>query len=209
MRIRIVFLAILSTLALGVFGVTAATASNGTAHPPSVKSIPPIYKLPVAGAAKNGTKFTGTYKIQRFAVATLHGKHGVYSVGTVTGTMKGRHITRYNVMAPAHLTGPTGAPAQTSAATICPVLHLVLGPINLNLLGLQVTLGGGNIAPGTPATQPITLNLTAVQGGGLLGDLLCGVSNALNGSGLLGQLSGQLSQLAATLNGLVGLLGAA
>jgi hypothetical protein len=41
-----------------------------------------------------------------------------------------------------------------------------------------------------------------------LGDLLCGLDNALGGStGLLGQLSNQLSGLAATLNGLVGLLG--
>jgi len=208
MRIRIVFLAALATLALGAYRVPAATASNGTASPPSVKSVPAIYKLPVAGFASNGKKFTGTYKIQRFAVTRFHGKRGVYSVGILKGKMNGRHITRYNVKAPAKLTGPSGSLAQTSQA-ICPVLHLVLGPINLNLLGLQVTLGGGNVPPGTPATRPITLNLTAVQGGGLLGDLLCGVSNALNGTGLLGQLSTSLSQLAATLNGLVGLLGTA
>lgn len=206
MRIRIIFVAVLATLAAGVYGVSGA-AANGTAKAPSVKKVPAIYKVPVAGSASNGKQFTGTYKIQRFAPATVHGVRGVYSVGILTGTMNGRHITRYNVMAPAKLTGGTGSLARSSQA-ICPVLHLVLGPINLNLLGLQVTLGGGDVAPGTPADQPITLNLTAVRGGGLLGDLLCGVSNALGGTGLT-QLSQSLSQLAATLNALVGLLGAA
>ena len=86
------------------------------------------------------------------------------------------------------------------------MLHLVLGPVNLNLLGLVVTLGGGTVASGTPATQPITINIDAQQGGGLLGDLLCGVTNALSGNGILSQLSGQLSALSSTLNGIIGLL---
>ena len=48
-------------------------------------------------------------------------------------------------------------------------LNLALGPINLSLLGLNVD------------TSPICLDITAQQGGGLLGDLLCGVANLLNG----------------------------
>src|SRR5688572_15789388 len=47
----------------------------------------------------------------------------------------------------------------------CPILDLSLGPINLSLLGLNVD------------TSPICLAITANQGGGLLGDLLCAVSN--------------------------------
>ena len=111
-------------------------------------------------------------------------------------------------MMPASLVSPSSSEqAARSAATTCTILHLVLGPINLSLLGLNVNLGGGNITPGQPAQSPITLNLTGTQGGGLLGDLLCGVDNALGGSGgLLGQLSSQLSALAGTLNGLLGLL---
>lgn len=50
----------------------------------------------------------------------------------------------------------------------CPVLDLALGPINLSLLGLNVN------------TSPICLALTATQGGGLLGDLLCAIGNLLN-----------------------------
>ena len=47
-------------------------------------------------------------------------------------------------------------------------LHLVLGPINLDLLGLEVT------------TKQIILDITAVPGpGNLVGDLLCDVANLL------------------------------
>ena len=102
---------------------------------------------------------------------------------------------------PASLTGATGA--QTAQA-VCPILHLVIGPVDLNLLGLRVRLGGG-----TDFSQPIVLDLTAYQGKGLLGDLLCSVSNLLNQNGLLSQLTGQVQQLVATLNSLLSLLGGA
>ena len=82
------------------------------------------------------------------------------------------------------------------------MLHLVLGPIDLNLLGLSVKLGGG-----ANSDQPIVLDVTAQQGGGLLGDLLCGLTNVLNPTGVLGQLATQLQQLASTLNSIVSLLG--
>jgi hypothetical protein len=186
-----IVVAALTSLALGAVAVPVAGAANGTSHP--LKSTPALYKLPVNGVAKNGKKFSGTYAIQRFVVKGSK----VYSVGTLKGRLKGRKVTRYGVMIPASLTGANGA--QTSQAT-CQVLHLVLGPINLNLLGLRVTLGGG-----AAANQPIVLDITAQQGGGLLGDLLCGLTNSL--SGTLGQLQGQLQQLAATLNSLISLLG--
>ena len=65
----------------------------------------------------------------------------------------------------------------------CPVLHLVLGPLNLNLLGLTVHL------------NQVVLDIDAVPGAGnLLGNLLCSVSNLLNGSPLpSNELSGLLN----------------
>jgi hypothetical protein len=62
----------------------------------------------------------------------------------------------------------------------CPILDLELGPINLDLLGLVLE------------TSPICLAITAYDGGGLLGDLLCSVANLLNGGLALDQiLAGQ------------------
>ena len=63
---------------------------------------------------------------------------------------------------------PVALDAPTALAA-CPILDLSLGPIDLNLLGLRVE------------TSPICLEVTAYDGGGLLGDLLCSVANLLQG----------------------------
>lgn len=210
-RFRIALLAVFATLALGAVSVPVASASNGTTVPPKLTSIPPLYTVQnVHGVAKNGKNFSGTYGIYRFLTTTVNGKRGVYAIGTLKGKLGSRPVTRYGVMIPAKLAGAPAGAAQTAAQT-CPVLSLELGPINLNLLGLNVALGGGTITPGQRATEPITLNITAQQNGGLLGNLLCGLDNALSGgtagSGLLSQLNSQLGQLTGTLNAILGLLG--
>ncbi|RYH04765.1 hypothetical protein EON65_46575 [archaeon] len=64
----------------------------------------------------------------------------------------------------------------------CSVLNLEIGPINLNVLGLRVD------------TSSICLRITAIQGGGLLGSLLCGLAG------------GNLGNLQETLNFLQDLL---
>ena len=196
MRLRIALVA--AVMAIGVIAVPTAGASNGTTVPTKINKIPPLYTMNISGVAKNGKQFTGTYGIQRFVV----GKDGkAYAYGTLKGKLKGRHVTRYGVMMPASLTGATGA--QTAQA-VCPILHLEIAPIDLNLLGLRVRLGGG-----TDFSEPVVLDLTAYQGQGLLGDLLCSVSNLLNQNNLLSQLTGQIQQLVATLNSLISLLGGA
>ena len=196
MRIRIAIVA--AVMAVGAIAVPTAGASNGTTVPPKVTAVAPLYTMNISGVAKNNKQFTGTYGIQRVVV----GKDGKpYAYGTLKGKLKGRHVTRYGVRMPVSLAGATGA--QTAQAA-CPILNLVIGPVDLNLLGLRVRLGGGS-----DFSQPIVLNLTAYQGQGLLGDLLCGVSNLLNQNGLLGQLTTQVQQLTATLNSLLGLLGGA
>jgi hypothetical protein len=195
MRVRITFAAIVASLSLAVLGVPTASAASTTGASPQVTTAGPLYTMPMSGVAKNGKKFTGTYGIYKFVVKD--GK--VWSVGTLEGKLKGRHVKRANVMMPATLTNDSTA---AQAAATCPVLHLVLGPIDLNLLGLRVKLGGG-----AQSNQPIVLDITAEQGGGLLGDLLCGLTNVLNPTGVLGQLGTQLQQLASTLNSIVSLLG--
>src|ERR1700759_2166646 len=156
-RVRLGLAAALVALVAG--GTVAASAVAATGGAPSASSVPALHRIQVHGAAKGGKKFTGTYAIQRFTVATVNGKKAVYAVGTLTGTLKGQHVSRSNVMLPAKLTGASSktqtSTKSTRQAAQCTVLHLVLGPINLDLLGLNVTLGGGTITPGSPATQPI------------------------------------------------------
>lgn len=200
MRLRVALLAAVASLSLGAIAVPAASASNGSAAPTKIDSLPALDTVNVTGVAKNGSQFTGKFAIQRFIVR----RHHAYAIGTLTGTLGTRHVTRYGVMLPVSLTGSTGSSSSArTAQASCPVLHLVLGPVNLNLLGLQVTLGGG-----ATGQQPIVLDITAIPGAGnLLGNLLCDLTNALNQPGALGQLNSDLQQLTATLNGLVGLLG--
>jgi hypothetical protein len=72
----------------------------------------------------------------------------------------------------------------------CDVLNLVLGPLSLNLLGLQVDL------------NQVVLDITAVPGAGLLGDLLCAVVNLLNPLGSLFAILEALNNLLNFFNGL-------
>ena len=82
-------------------------------------------------------------------------------------------------------------------AATCEVLSLSLGPLDLNLLGLRVELD--NCANG-----PVTVDIDAIQGGGLLGDLLCGLSNLLSGGA--GGLSTAVQRLLFQISQLLGAL---
>ena len=100
-------------------------------------------------------------------------------------------------------TNPFTSPLAISAAQsagACPILDLSLGPIDLTLLGLRVE------------TSPICLEITAYDGGGLLGDLLCEVANLLQGGIALPDILGTLQtrgDLPRLLNGLTSLLNGA
>jgi hypothetical protein len=77
-------------------------------------------------------------------------------------------------------------------AQSCPILHLNIGAINLDLLGLVVNL------------SPITLDVTAVPGAGnLLGNLLCAVTGLLDngGANLTSIIANLLNSLLAGLFG--------
>lgn len=76
--------------------------------------------------------------------------------------------------------GAAGQSAARSTSSVkqlapasCEVLNLVLGPLDLDLLGLVIHL------------DRVVLNITAVPGAGnLLGSLLCAVAGLLDGTGL-------------------------
>jgi len=75
-----------------------------------------------------------------------------------------------------------------SAVGTCEILDLVLGPLDLDLLGLVIHL------------DQVVLNITAEQGpGNLLGNLLCAIAGLLDGSGPLGALAGLLDRILAIL----------
>jgi hypothetical protein len=71
--------------------------------------------------------------------------------------------------ATAQLSAEDGAQAA-QAAPSCRVLNLILGPLDLNLLGLVVELYGPN------RNSPVTVTITSFPGQGVLGDLFCGLS---------------------------------
>jgi hypothetical protein len=90
--------------------------------------------------------------------------------GTVTGTLAGLPFTTtITNFAIDLLPDDPATPGEE-----CSVLHLALAPIDLDLLGLNVN------------TSAICLNITAIEGGGLLGNLLCSLAG---GDGLGGILS--------------------
>jgi hypothetical protein len=66
-----------------------------------------------------------------------------------------------------------GASTKVQAADhqgTCQVLRLVLGPLHLDLLGLNVELYGAN------RQSPVVVTIHALPGHGVLGDLLCGLA---------------------------------
>jgi hypothetical protein len=102
---------------------------------------------------------------------------------TITGKFKDAlgNVTNFTTT----LLGATGT---------CQILNLVLGPLSLNILGLQVNL------------NQVVLNITAQSGAGnLLGNLLCTVANLLN-TNPLGGLLGILGNLTTLLNQIFALL---
>jgi hypothetical protein len=74
-----------------------------------------------------------------------------------------------------------------------PVLDPSLGPVRLDLLGLDVRLD--NCAGG-----PVRVNISATPGGGLLDDLLCGPAGG-TGRALTRQITGVLQQITTTPSG--------
>ena len=85
----------------------------------------------------------------------------------------------------------TGTAASGVTAASCDILNLVLGPLDLNILGLEVHL------------NQVVLDIIGTTGAGnLLGNLLCAVAGLLDGGAALGQIAALLNQILGILNGL-------
>jgi hypothetical protein len=92
--------------------------------------------------------------------------HARKVVRALNSRMKGRPMRALGVRAT--LT-PDAESAQLSGPS-CKVLRLVVGPLDLNLLGLVVLLYGEN------RRTPVTLTIDAFPGQGALGDLFCSLA---------------------------------
>lgn len=134
--------------------------------------------IPVTGSGTAGT-LNGTFTLTGFALQNGQ----LVANGILAGTVSngGGAATSFLQTVTATIT--------STATSSCTILHLVLGPINLNILGLQVT------------TNQIVLDISAIPGPGkLLGDLLCDVANLLNNPNQT--LVGLLNDLVTILRGL-------
>ena len=113
--------------------------------------------MPVT-SADSVVQFAGTFTLNRFVPTDT----GVAAVGTITGTLvdalgNATTVVR-NVSIPVSIT-----------QTTCDVLHLELGPLDLDLLGLVVHL------------DKVVLDIDAVSApGNLLGNLLCAILGLLD-----------------------------
>jgi hypothetical protein len=126
--------------------------------------------IPIAGTGPNGT-FAGTFQLQRFA--NVNGT--VQAIGTLTGTLTNT-VTNVTTSIVRTVSLPVAIPQAS-----CDILHLDLGPLHLNLLGLEIDL------------NQIVLDITAQPGAGnLLGNLLCAVANLLNNPSGLANLLNQI-----------------
>ena len=133
--------------------------------------------IPINFASPNGN-FTGVFNLNRFVVRNGQ----IAAVGTLTGTVT-------------NAAGQTvGAVLQTLTLSLinisatCDILHLELGPIDLNLLGLVVHV------------DKIVIDIDAQSGpGNLLGNLLCAVAHLLDSNGAVNAIVNLLNQILSQL----------
>ncbi|MGY2702905.1 hypothetical protein ACVW2K_002489 [Nocardioides sp. HB32] len=145
----------------------------------------------IIGTTGDNRKVTGSFVPLHF----LKKDGKVFVRGLVQGVVHERNgdRTTFAMMKTVRVKTINGTPvhARTAGAQVtCDILHLVLAPLDLDLLGLQVHL------------DRVVLNIVAQSGAGnLLGNLLCAVTGLLDGGlgGVLGRLSNLLNQILGVL----------
>ena len=129
--------------------------------------------IPVTQTLANGNTFVGNLAITSFRV--VNGQ--LQAVGTLTGQIRDAAGTVLGTVA-------TLITTPVTATGTCDILHLTLGPLHLDLLGLVVDL------------NQINLDITAQSGAGnLLGNLLCQVAGLLDNGGPAAGIANLLNQL--------------
>jgi hypothetical protein len=175
--LRISVLASVAVVSTGIGVAVAAPSATSTSRTHEAAQIQTVattgyngYVSRVTGTYGSGGTVSGMFAPMRSYVSGSK----AFVQGDLTVTLRratGELLTgttRHNVALPVSAPGGGAAPA-VQAAVSCPILHLVLGPLDLNLLGLVVHL------------NKVTLDITAQSGpGNLLGNLLCAVAGLLD-----------------------------
>ncbi|MCK9822301.1 hypothetical protein NOCD_02250 [Nocardioides cavernae] len=176
---------------MGVGG--AAAASDASARSVVGKSDLGKISSTVVGKTSNGDKVTGSFT----PIKTVERDGVLYMKGFLRGVIQDAGPnTKFSGLQSIPIKKINGSPLANGRvaanAGACDILNLVLGPLDLNLLGLEIHL------------QRVVLDIVAVAGAGnLLGNLLCAVAGLLDGgplAGLLGQLQTLLNQILGALN---------
>jgi hypothetical protein len=173
---------IVHLLALVAALITAAALTAVPAHAGPVRQAAgPLGEPAVTGSAADGSTFAGTLTPGGFA---LDGDRLVLN-GVLDGTVRDAGGTTVGTVDDQAVTLPVELQRE------CPILDLTLGPLDLDLLGLQIHL------------DRVVLDLTAISGPGkLLGNLLCAIVGLLDSGD-----TAAAAPLIAQLNQLLQLLG--
>jgi hypothetical protein len=160
-----------------IMPMTAAAATRLAENAAAPLAAPGGVNLPITGRTSKGGKFAGNFNLQQFA----SNNNQIVAVGTLTGTISnGAGNATGTVLR-------TISPLVNIQLFSCEILQLELGPLDLDLLGLQVHL------------DRVVLEITADPTGGLLGALLCAVANLLNIGGPLADIISLLNQILALI----------
>ena len=138
--------------------------------------------IPVRGTTATGGTFRGLLDIVNFRIRNGQ----LVAVGDLTGTLRNAAGNIIGTVADQRIR----LPLTFGAISSCDILRLRLGPLDLDLLGLQVHL------------DRIVLDITAQAGpGNLLGNLLCAIAGLLDDNPLqLGVLRDLLRAVLGVLN---------
>ena len=180
-------------MTVGLVGAGSAGAAAGDGSKVVGKSDAGKITSKVVGRTDAGDKVRGTFT----PVKVVERDGQVWVKGFLEGVVvkeagKNVRFSGIKKMPVEKVNGGALADGQQLNRAACDILNLVLGPLDLNLLGLEIHL------------KRVVLDVVAVAGArNLLGNLLCSVAGLLDGGGLLSGLLGQLTTL---LNQILGAL---
>jgi hypothetical protein len=186
-------IALAMSVGLASFTVGSASAAETTSRSVVGKSDAGKITSKVVGRTSEGDRVTGSFT----PIKAVNRDGVLYMKGFLEGRIKDAgpdtKFSGVKLIPVKKINGQSLTDGKlASSAAACDILNLVLGPLDLNILGLRIQL------------NRVVLDITAVPGAGnLLGNLLCAVVGLLDGSplaGLLGQLRTLLNQILGLLN---------